>query len=432
MSFEKNFCSSPWFHARITNVGTYEYCRAQHKELVRQIDFTHSIQNQSFKEFFQTSMAPLRKEFLDGGAPLVCQTCYEMEQHDKISARQRQLLKAGIRESQFAITMASSPLRDDFVYSNNNQGHTTRSIIDWQIDLGNYCNSACIFCSPHSSSRMATEFKKIGLISEMPSKAWCADPVLLEKFIADLTSSNDTRYVHFIGGETLITPAFKKIIQALVDKNLSQSITLGFTTNLTVWDDSIVDLLTKFEQVNLGASVETLTPVNDYVRWPSLCVDVKSMLDKWVTLCKKHNWLVQLRITPTCLTIHDLHTVYEYAWQHQLSVESCNFLENPSWLRISVLPYEQRQYARQRLTNWIDQHWVEPADQVVNTRHPSHCYEQIVQDAQSYVNYLDHADYTTHELSALIDYLRRLESSRGNKILDYIPEYEKFLRSAGY
>jgi sulfatase maturation enzyme AslB (radical SAM superfamily) len=256
--------------------------------------------------------------------------------------------------------------------------------------------------------------------------------VLLEKFIADLTSSDGTRYVHFIGGETLITPAFKKIIQALVDKNLSQSITLGFTTNLTVWDDSIIDLLTKFEQVNLGASVETLTPVNNYVRWPGDCVDIKLMLDRWVALCKNHNWLMQLRITPTCLTIHDLHTVYDYAWQHHLSVESCNFLENPSWLRISVLPKEQRQYARHRLVNWIEHHNVKPIDQIVNTRHPLYCHAQIVQDAQSYINYLDQADYTTDELPALIDYLHRLELSRGNKILDYIPEYEKFFRSAGY
>lgn len=432
MSFEKNFCPSPWFHARITNVGTYEYCRAQHKELVRQIDYTHSIQNQSFNDFFQTSMSSLRKEFLSGGAPSMCQTCYDMEKHNKISARQRQLLKVGIKESQFAITLASSPLRDDFEYSNNNQGHTKRSVIDWQIDLGNYCNSACVFCSPHSSSRMATEFKKIGLISEMPPRAWCDDPVLLEKFIAEITSSHGTRYIHFIGGETLITPAFKKILQALVDKNLSQAITIGFTTNLTVWDDSIVDLLTKFEQVNLGASVETLSAVNDYVRWPSNHINVKSILDRWVQLSNQHNWLVQLRVTPTCLTIHDLHTVYEYAWQHQLSVESCNFLENPTWLRISVLPKEQRQYALERLTKWIDQHPIDPAEQIVNTRHPDHSYTQIVQDAQSYANYLRHADYTTEQLPALTDYLHRLEASRHNNILDYIPDYEKFLRSAGY
>jgi len=432
MSFEKTFCPSPWFHARITNAGTYEYCRAQHKELVRQTDFTHSIQNQSFNEFFQTSMSSLREEFLAGGAPSMCQPCYDMEKHNKISTRQRQLLKAGIREPQFAITMTSSPLKNDFEYSNNNQGHTTRSVIDWQIDLGNYCNSACIFCSPHSSSRMATEFKKIGLISEMPPRAWCDDPVLLEKFIAELTLSHGTRYVHFIGGETLITPAFKKILRALVNKNLSQAITIGFTTNLTVWDNDIIDLLLQFEQVNLGASVETLSPVNDYVRWPSNHINVKAVLDRWVALSKQHNWLVQLRVTPTCLTIHDLHTVYEYAWQHQLSVESCNFLENPTWLRISVLPWEQRQYVLQRLTKWIDQHPIGLAEQIVNTRHPEHSYTQIVQDAQSYANYLKHADYTIEQLPALTDYLHRLEASRNNNILDYIPDYEKFLRSAGY
>ena len=52
-------------------------------------------------------------------------------------------------------------LTKDFDYSQTNQGHTLRTVTDWQIDLGNYCNGRCVFCSPSSSSSLATEFKKI-------------------------------------------------------------------------------------------------------------------------------------------------------------------------------------------------------------------------------------------------------------------------------
>ena len=55
---------------------------------------------------------------------------------------------------------------------------------------------------------------------------------------------------------------------------------------------------------------------------------------------------MQLRITPTCLSVHELHTVYDYAWQNMIAVESCNFLYRPEYLRIGVLPEAQRQVAK--------------------------------------------------------------------------------------
>jgi len=35
-------------------------------------------------------------------------------------------------------------------------------------------------------------------------------------------------------------------------------------------------------------------------------------------------------------------------------------------------------------------------------------------------------------LPDLVDFVKRLETSRGNSILDYLPEYEELFRSAGY
>ena len=417
---------------RINNSGTYEACRWQNKNVKTRIDFEHNIRNQTPLDYFQTTMSGLRQQLLDGHAPNMCRDCHNMEQHNKISGRLRQLLKAGIQETMFEKTLAGSPLRTDLDYSNQNQGHTTRTVSDWQIDLGNYCNSACVFCGPESSSRLAAEFVQLGMIDQVPRASWCEDPVLLEKFVKDLQASNQIHYLHFIGGETMITPGFEKILTALIECGLADQITIGFTTNLTVWRDNIVDLLAHFKNVNLGMSIETMTALNDYVRWPSQIDQVTSLLDRWINAAQQHNWLVQLRITPTCLTLHELHTVYEYAWQQNISVESCNFIDRPEFMRISVLPPEQRAKARQNLSNWIDQHQTTNTDTVVNTRDPNRARDQILQDAQSYLNYLDQVTDDSNRLSGLIDYLKRLEHSRGNSILTYLPEYETLFRSAGY
>jgi hypothetical protein len=355
-----------------------------------------------------------------------------MEQHSKPSGRQRQLLKVGVQDKYFEKSLAGSPLRSAFDYSNNNQGNTTRTVTDWQIDLGNYCNGACVFCNPENSSTLATEFKRIGLIDQVPPPSWCDDPALLDRFVTDLISSPNLQYLHFLGGETVITPGFKKILSALVNADLAKNISIGFTTNLTVWSDSVVELLKKFQQVNLGMSIETLTPVNDYVRYPSQQTRTRELLDRWTQLGQQHGWLIQLRLTPTCLTVHDLTTVYEYAWNHGTSVESCNFIDRPEFFRISVLPKLYRDTAVLTLRSWIVAHPVDVHDQIINTRDPNMAQKQIVQDATSYLHYLESAEDESNRLPDLVVYLKQLETSRGNSILTYLPQYEDLFRSAGY
>ena len=179
-------------------------------------------------------------------------------------------------------------------------------------------------------------------------------------------------------------------------------------------------------------SIETLTPVNDYVRYPSQIELVKQTLDRWVQLGQTQNWLMQLRITPTCLSVHELHTVYDYAWQNMIAVESCNFIENPEFLRISVLPKNQRDQAVHVLKTWIDQHPIAGLAQIINTRDPNIVREQIVQDAKSYLAYLESAADESARLPELVAYIKKLQGNRGNSILTYIPQYENLFRSAGY
>ena len=50
----------------------------------------------------------------------------------------------------------------------------------------------------------------------------------------------------------------------------------------------------------------------------------------------------------------------------------------------------------------------------------------------SYVDYLQTCPDESNSWSELVSYLKKLESSRNNTILNYAPEYEKLLRSAGY
>jgi len=143
--------------------------------------------------------------------------------------------------------------------------------------------------------------------------------------------------------------------------------------------------------------------------------------------------LIQFRITPTVFSIAHLHTIYEYAYTHNIGVESCNFLHNPSFMRMTILPKDVRQKIAQDLEDWIlTKDTTIKNKKIINTRDPNVSKIYILQDAYSYVEYLRNGPDETHSWPALVNYLKKLEASRGNSILDYAPEYESFLRSAEY
>ena len=406
---------------RITNNGDMNYCRWTSVQTTQT-----NIAQVSPVEFFRGNMAPVRQAMLDGESPSGCALCHSMEQHGKISGRQKQLLKVGVRLDRFEKTLASSPWIDTFANSNFQQLPQ-----DWQIDLGNHCNSACVFCSPDASSRLAVEWKRLGFIDQLPKAGWAENPELLNKFVATLKQSPHIQYLHFIGGETLITPAFKTILTALVDAGLNQTATIGFTTNLMSWDHDVVELLTQFNSVHLGMSIESFDSVNEYVRWPARMPEVNRYLSQWIVLAQQHKWLMQFRTTPTVLSVSSLLTVYDQAWNNSIAIESCNFLNRPHFMKPSVLPMQYRNSIIDGMQQWINQRKIQH-ETVVNVRDPNVAHQQIVQDLESYVHYLKNEPDTSTNAPELITFLKRLESSRGNSILTYLPEYEEFFRSAGY
>lgn len=405
---------------RITNSGRYEYCRwAEDTD-------AHWIQHTSPTEYFQQTMQPIRQCFQSGDLPAGCHTCQSMEQYGKISGRQKQLLKVGVRLEAFEKTLLSSPWFSEF-----DQDQCKQYPQDWQIDLGNYCNSACVFCNPDSSSRLATEWKKIGFIDQLPPANWSDDPKLVQRFVGTLKQSSHIQYLHFIGGETLITPAFRVILQALIDAGINRTATIGFTTNLSVWDDEIVGLLEQFHGLNLGMSVESFSIINDYVRWPVCLPTVFENMERWQTVAKKNSWLLQFRTTPTCLTVGKLLPIYQYALDHNIVVESCNFLYKPEILKPSVLPMEYRQAIIEKMQSWVDKNSSQ-SETIVNIRNPNTVKAQLVQDLSSYIHYLKQEPDCSYLLPDLVKYLKRIESNRKNSILTYLPEYEELFKTAGY
>lgn len=436
---EKNFCSSPWFHIRLGPEGDYRPCRWGKLTSTSK----HNISNTSITEYLQSElMDNIRLTLLDGNSPDICSICQYEQRTGKVSGRQRQLLKSGIIESRFIKTFCSSHHWDNFEYSYNNQGQTQNTPVDIQIDLGNTCNSACIMCAPKFSSRIVDEHKKLNAVEPVlfknPEKItnWSDDDNLVKKFVNDLKDINVVKYIHFIGGETLYMKSFYDICNQMIDTGLSKDAIIGTTTNCTVYDERIEHIIKNFKAVHLGLSIEAVTPLNDYVRWPSKIDLVIANIKKFLKLKEKYSIFISLRITPNVLSVNDLDKLFEFMIENKITAESCNILYDPSCLRIELLDKELRTDIISKLYDLVTKYELKrPLDKIINRRMDENTDKIISDLIFEYIDFLTHfkePDNVEEERQNLVKFLKAYESIHNNKILDYLPNYEKFLRSNGY
>lgn len=435
--FEKTFCSSPWFHVRLTYDGSFESCRwAKNPKRV------HSFQQSSLMQYYDSDqMRDLRQQLLLGQSPDHCSNCYYEESFDKLNGRIRQLNKSGINIDNFGLTARSSPHYKNFEYSLHNNGSANLYPVDLQVELGNTCNSACIMCIPEASSRLEQDYHKLHKVNSNLFKnpnvktPWTRDPVLVDRFIKETMQIPNLRYIHFLGGETFYEEAFYTICEQLIENGLSKNVTLGTTTNGTIFNERIKKIIENFKEFHLGISIESVTNLNDYIRWPGRIDSILPNIVKFLHLRDNHPGLyISLRITPNVFSIYTLDELFKFMLENHVISESCNILNDPKCLRMELIPDDIRLEILIKLKKIIDDYNLNKA-KIANIRRSDQIDQvtaNIVLDYYQFIcNYQLPSDVedSRHDL---VKFLKAFESLRGNGILDYAPRYEKFLRHYGY
>ena len=429
---KNTFCSSPWFHIRLTYDGSYDVCRWSKNGATN-----FNIRTTSLMQFYNSdAMRQLRLDMLAGNKPAVCEPCYYQDSFGKLSGRVRQLNKSAITLTEFPLSFRSSPHLELFEHSNDHAGASDHFPTDLQIDLGNTCNSACIMCDPTASSRLVADYKKLSKLDSRlfaeprPYQSWTEDPAVVDRFVQELQTFPYLRYIHFLGGETLYNQSFYDICEHLDGRDLI----VGTTTNGTIYNSRIEQLIPRFQEFHLGISIESVTALNDYVRYPGPTSQILENILKFVALRDRNAGLkLELRITPNLFTISELDQVFEFMIKHDIIAESCNILHQPRCLRMELMPEDIRQETVIKLQAVVDR--LGRYEPQVNTRRSDLSHETIAQLANEYLDfvktYTEPAD-KQESLTELVSFLTSFETIRNNTILDYAPRYKDFLRRIGY
>jgi MoaA/NifB/PqqE/SkfB family radical SAM enzyme len=213
-------------------------------------------------------MTNLRKSLYSGTKHPWCSRCWQSQDLGQESLRE--IYNKNLIDDEILDVLHDS-IANNFSVSDK--------IFFLDLKLGNLCNLKCLMCGPESSSSILSEWKNnsqwfnVGSLSNKDF-IWPSEIDFKEKFFQYFSS---LKYVKFTGGEPFLNPYIDDILETLPDTCI-----VHITTNLTRLDRKKLQLLHKFKNLWLTASIDAIEDLYEIIRYPASWPDVeKNIIDNY-------------------------------------------------------------------------------------------------------------------------------------------------------
>ena len=422
------FCNIPWFELNINNDGSFDLCGSQNDRIHGTPDGEKwNIKTMTIDEYWNSDrMQEKRRIKLSDTVDPMCKMCQAHDAAGYTSSRQKENLKSVIFKDSFDRSFDQSPHKADFT-----EITPTAKIRSLHLNIGNTCNLACRMCSPMASSRIASFQKHAGWIAkDWKMSPWVQDAEGYQNF-RDWFDDNyqHIRVIHLIGGEPYLIDEFEDLLNLFHDHKMTW-LNLSFTTNGTYDYVKFKKQLKTFRRVEIGISIETADDSNNYIRAGSTIKDVMANID---TMQKELAFAnLTFRTVPTLLSVGRYTTVLNEALKRRIPIDS-NYPSRPNWLLAELLPDAHKRVAIRKLQEFADGITV-TENRFNNTKNPNNIELSLREEALSLARHLDRAE-PENALERRAETAKRLaEQDRfhGTSILDFIPEYNGWLKEHGY
>ncbi len=340
----------------------------------------------------------LRKDLLSGKQNSICDRCHEMERNDISTTRQ----------------WANKHLAKhmDVVESTKEDGTVDKVNLPYiDFRFSNICNFKCRTCGPELSSSWFDDHSKIW---GKPDHKKIIRPYKDEKTFWEKVEPymDGLEEIYFAGGEPLIMEEHYRILKRLVEKKMFH-VKLKYNTNfsqMTYKDIDVMKEWDKFEQVEIGASLDASHKRGEYLRkgqsWKQVEDNRKRMFD---TCPRAYFFLATCLDVFNSFHVPDFHIDwYERGWIKDEG-SLINPLLTPAYLRIQMLPAPLKDQLREKYNT--AQEWMDK-----NTKSKSKRYDALIK-------FLDEADYS-HKIKEWYRTTERLDDMRNENWRDVFPELQ--------
>jgi radical SAM protein with 4Fe4S-binding SPASM domain len=353
-----NFCTAPWMHLHVINDGrAFACCQTPLRD---EYSFGN-VKTQKFIEIVNSDQAKLMRKNMLEGKPLPdsCDRCTSKEAVGLNSMR------TGINERWYDETKDSinSTLEDGTI--------SKLQLKYWDFRFSNYCNLACVTCSPLFSTQWSNDWIKLHLGVNSQNETRLIDLEKADIFWDDIAQNLDTmKEIHFAGGEPLMMPEHWRILK-LLDEKQKYDVDLKYSTNGTTLGkdkDDVLSYWKKFNYVHLSLSIDGEGDAFEYIRyrgkWKSTFENLKriresEVADYWFhptvsilnifRLTELHDVLHKADLIPLKAIHKNKKFNIENYWIDRFHL---NPLFTPGYYSITVLPAVLKEQAADKITKY--------------------------------------------------------------------------------
>jgi MoaA/NifB/PqqE/SkfB family radical SAM enzyme len=258
MDQSKTHCVMPHKALAIQNNGDFCVCNINNMSFETKTRDVMYVHNTSLKDAWNSHTRKMVSAALDRDRELpACAQCFDLEKSGNSSSRK-----------QFNSMFGSLPTL------------TTQPQV-FILKPGNTCNLACRMCNPATSSGWykdayelavenegfvgtATEYSKT--FEHIRNSFNRANTDFWDTFVEWLPN---LVFVDIYGGEPFLSPALFNALERVANAGQSHNTALQFHTNLTMFNPTYLEILSKFKSVKIGLSIDSdQVQELEYIRYP--------------------------------------------------------------------------------------------------------------------------------------------------------------------
>ena len=347
MTMTKHLCVLPWIHLNIEPSGIVQPCCM----MTDQNYIAGDLNKQTIEEIWNdTPLTTLRKEMMEGKAPIACTKCYRSEAATGLSNRihNNRTFSSKIKEIPIITDTDGKTDKIDLKY--------------WDFRFSNICNYKCRSCGPRFSSTWIPDAVKLGYMDKDE-----AEKVIQIKEI-DSGSQLDflskyvdvVEHIYFAGGEPLIMDEHYKILDMLVAKD-RYDVVIKYNTNLSTFTHKKYNVLDYWKKWG-----------NNLQIWPSIdeIGDRAELIrsgTNWVNVEKNLKTLAELKfnmrpgITVGAWNVFRLPEIIEHLTEIGVVIPKYknfyfNMLLNPSHYHMYILSDNHRLEITEKIQKFINEY----------------------------------------------------------------------------
>jgi len=285
-----------------------------------------------------------RQTVLDNQIPKGCAYCVKQEE-------------IGIKSQRKNLIDRLGPL-DENMLKNTSVSNDDVEYLD--IRPGNTCNYMCNFCGPYASHLIGKEWQRTddkgetNFFNNEGAKYKSVKKQLIPSgsqiklhFEDSFSKYKNLKFVHVAGGEPFFMEnTFIQILDSIQNK---ENITFRVVTNVSLYNEDIMQRLSKFKKVRMQLSVDAVGRALEISRWKSDWENIQNNLKKYIEFRNNHK-NVDMMFVPAVgvYTIHSLPDLLQFGAENKIFSDVL-FIQDPVYQRVNLLPENELRVIKEKV-----------------------------------------------------------------------------------